>query len=87
MSTPALKSCPFCGGVPRIGTPRIGASSVMCETPSCVMRSHHWIQWHVWQYRPAEDALRAERDAALARAEAAEALITTLAAEQHGATR
>jgi hypothetical protein len=67
------KPCSWCGGAPRIGTPRIGASSVVCETPSCPVSRWGPTPWHVWQYRPVEDALRSERDVAIARAEKAEA--------------
>ena len=57
-----IKLCPWCGG--EAEKPYV--SDTRCKDPECP--AHYFVTWmpyKVWQQRPLEDALRAERDRAV----------------------
>lgn len=68
-----LKACPFCGAP---GHEYVDAAGYwLAECSKCDTAGPDGAE--AWNRRPIEDALRAERDAAVARAEAAEAALVS----------
>jgi hypothetical protein len=67
MGTDELKACPFCGAN--------DLTAFAVEWRECACGATGPADAEAWNRRPIEDTLRAERDAAVARAEAAEGLI------------
>jgi hypothetical protein len=89
MSGPALKLCPQCGRPPDDQTPtwKWGAApAVCCRTGGCRLFGILFSPGE-WAHRPVEDALRAERDAALARADLAEARLAKVIQYLHDEAR
>jgi hypothetical protein len=68
MSDPAVKTCPFCGLPPSRAAKSYGTPIVCCGNVHCTLGASDadWYEIGDWNIRPIEDALRAERDAALA---------------------
>jgi hypothetical protein len=64
----SVKPCPFCGLPPSRAAKSYGTPIVCCGNMHCTLGASDadWYEIGDWNQRPIEDALRAERDAALA---------------------
>jgi hypothetical protein len=80
MTDPALKACPLCKSAPWPGTSLWGTATAACSSHGCPLGGIEVLAAE-WNARPTEDALRAERDAALAERARLRALIAEAAAD------
>lgn len=76
-----LKPCPFCGDIPKKYSYPNWGDGIECFNPNCIMNEYESMKLEVWNTRPNEGALTAERDALKAQLGGANRALSTAMGE------